>query len=70
MSLNMNDFADTTRHDTTAIVSQRDLVICVHTAMAHLTGALGKPYWVLLLAIGTVWRWQLDRFYSPWCSRT
>jgi tetratricopeptide (TPR) repeat protein len=57
----IEDFADTA-----AIVAQMDLVICVDTAIAHLAGALGKPCWVLLPAIGTDWRWLLDRTDSPW----
>ncbi|MDO8774117.1 MAG: tetratricopeptide repeat-containing glycosyltransferase family protein [Burkholderiaceae bacterium] len=57
----MQDFADSA-----AIVSQLDLVICVDTAIAHVAGALGKPCWVLLPAIGTDWRWLLDRTDSPW----
>lgn len=52
--------------DSAAIVSQLDLVICVDTAMAHLTGALGKPCWVLLPSVGTDWRWLKDREDSPW----
>lgn len=57
----MKDFADTA-----AIVSLVDLVICVDTAIAHVAGALGKPCWVLLPALGTDWRWLLDRADSPW----
>ncbi len=57
----MQDFADSA-----AIVSQLDLVICVDTAIAHVAGALGKPCWVLLPAMGTDWRWLLDRTDSPW----
>ena len=56
--------------DTAAIVSQLDLVICVDTAVAHLAGALGKPCWVLLSAIGTDWRWLHDRADSPWYPGT
>ena len=57
----MQDFADSA-----VIVSQLDLVICVDTAIAHVAGALGKPCWVLLPAMGSDWRWQLDRTDSPW----
>ena len=57
----IRDFADTA-----AIVSKLDLVICVDTAIAHLAGALGKPCWVLLPAVGTDWRWLHERPDSPW----
>jgi hypothetical protein len=33
--------------------------------MAHLTGALGKPLW-LINRYNTCWRWLLDRDDSPW----
>lgn len=52
--------------DTAAIVAQLDLVICVDTAVAHVAGALAKPCWVLLPAVGTDWRWMRDREDSPW----
>ena len=58
----VEDFADSA-----AIVSQLDLVICVDIVIAHLAGALAKPCWVLLTAMGTAdWRWQWDRTDSPW----
>ena len=57
----IRDFADTA-----AIVAQLELVICVDTAIAHLAGALGKPCWVLLPAIGCDWRWLHERTDSPW----
>jgi ADP-heptose:LPS heptosyltransferase len=52
--------------DTAAVVMNLDLVICVDTAIAHLTGALGKPCWVVLPAYKTDWRWLSERTDSPW----
>jgi tetratricopeptide (TPR) repeat protein/predicted O-methyltransferase YrrM len=51
--------------DTTALMSNLDLVISVDTATAHLAGGLGVPVWVPLSAIGE-WRWLLKRPDSPW----
>ncbi len=55
------DFADTA-----AVVVNLDLVICVDTAVAHLTGALGRPCWVMLPYYKADWRWLKDRTDSPW----
>jgi len=54
------DFADTA-----ALVSNLDLVISVDSAVAHLTGALGVPVWILVQFVAD-WRWLLDRSDSPW----
>jgi tetratricopeptide (TPR) repeat protein len=56
----LKDFADTA-----ALIACCDLVITVDTAVAHLTGALGKPVW-LLLPRYCDWRWMNDREDSPW----
>jgi hypothetical protein len=58
--LDTADFADTA-----AIIETLDLVIAVDTAVAHLTGAMGKPLW-LLLPFSPDWRWMLNRSDSPW----
>jgi hypothetical protein len=51
--------------DTAALMHSLDLVISVDTAAAHLAGALDRPVWVPLHAIGE-WRWLLKREDSPW----
>ena len=56
----LGDFADTA-----ALISQLDLVISVCTSVAHLTGALHKPVWVLLGRVPD-WRWLLEREDNPW----
>lgn len=50
---------------TAALVEQLDLVISVCTSVAHLTGALGKPVWVLLAHYAD-WRWGRDGDTSAW----
>lgn len=56
----LSDFADTA-----ALIDCLDAVISVDTAIAHLSGALGKPCHLLLRHFGE-WRWQLQRSDSPW----
>jgi hypothetical protein len=51
--------------DTAEIVAGLDLVITVDTSVAHLVGAMGKPCWVLLPALGLDWRWN-DGVRSDW----
>ncbi len=57
----LRDFADTA-----AVIAQLDLVISVDTAVAHLSGALAKPTWVMLPVQGLDWRWGVRRNDSPW----
>jgi tetratricopeptide (TPR) repeat protein len=56
----LTDFAESA-----ALISHLDLVISVDTSIAHLTGALGKPIW-LMLPYAADWRWLTDRNDSPW----
>jgi len=52
--------------DTAALIHHMDVVISVDTAIAHLSGALGRPTWIPLNWYGTDWRWLLKRDDSPW----
>jgi hypothetical protein len=54
--------------DTAALIHHMDVVLAVDTAVAHLSGALGRPVWVMLNQFGLDWRWLLDRDSSPWYS--
>lgn len=51
--------------DTAAAVSALDLVVCVDTSVGHLTGALGRPVWILI-ASDPDWRWRLSREDTDW----
>ncbi|WP_436407649.1 tetratricopeptide repeat protein [Burkholderia seminalis] len=53
-----------TLDDTASFVGALDLVITVCTSVAHLSGALGCPTWVLLDA-NPHWVWQHERRDSP-----
>lgn len=51
--------------ETAALITCLDLVITVDTSVAHLSGALGRPTWILLPYLPD-WRWLLNRTDSPW----
>jgi Flp pilus assembly protein TadD len=51
--------------DAAALCECMDVVVSVCTSIAHLSGALGRPTWVLLSALAD-WRWLRDRDDSPW----
>lgn len=53
-------------YDTATVIAGLDLVVTVDSAVAHLAGALGKPVWLLLPALGTDWRWMYGRSDTPW----
>ena len=64
------DLADPTReltdfYETACLISNLDLVIAIDTAVAHLSGALGTPTWVLLNHAPD-WRWQGAGSHSRW----
>lgn len=52
--------------DTAGLVHHLDVVLSVDTAIAHLSGAMGRPTWVMLNAYALDWRWLLGREDSPW----
>lgn len=54
--------------DTAALIMAMDVVISVDTAIAHLSGALGRPTWIALNWFATCWRWLTVREDSPWYS--
>lgn len=51
--------------DSAAAIQCCDLVISCDTAVAHLSGALGRPTWVALRH-NPHWIWFMDRQDSPW----
>ena len=53
-------------YETAALIENLDLVITVDTAVAHLSGALGVPTWMLSRYDGC-WRWGTnDQKSTPW----
>ena len=54
--------------DSAALMSHMDVIIGVDTAVSHLSGALGRPTWVMLNKFAQDWRWLLNRDDSPWYS--
>jgi Tfp pilus assembly protein PilF len=51
--------------DTAALISSLDCVVTIDSAIAHLTGALGRPGFVMLPKVAE-WRWLRERGDSPW----
>jgi len=51
--------------ETAALVSALDLVISVTTSIVHLTGALGKPAWVMVPTVAE-WRYARAGSSMPW----
>jgi tetratricopeptide (TPR) repeat protein len=52
--------------DLAGAISALDLVISVDTSVAHLSGALGKPTWVLIPYAPVDWRWQIGCEDDVW----
>jgi tetratricopeptide (TPR) repeat protein len=51
--------------DTAALIANLDCVVTIDSAIAHLTGGLGKRG-VVMLPRAAEWRWLIDRADSPW----
>jgi tetratricopeptide (TPR) repeat protein len=51
--------------ETAALVEALDLVITVCTAVVHLSGALGRPVWILTPLVPG-WRYTANRSAMPW----
>ena len=58
-----NELGDFT--DTCAVLKCLDLVICVDTSVAHLSGSMGIQTH-LLIPYSPDWRWLTDRSNTPW----
>jgi Tfp pilus assembly protein PilF len=59
-SAELKDFGDTA-----ALVAALDCVVTIDSAVAHLTGALARPGYVMLSKAGE-WRWLEMRTDTPW----
>jgi len=51
--------------DTAALIECVDLVLSTCTSVPHLSGAQGKPTWIVL-PFKSDWRWLTQREDSPW----
>ena len=51
--------------ETAGAVANLDLVITIDSSVAHLAGAMGKPFWLLTPAVPD-WRWLHEREDNPW----
>lgn len=54
--------------ETAALIMAMDVVLSVDTAIAHLSGSLGRPTWIMLNWFGSCWRWLTNREDCPWYS--
>jgi ADP-heptose:LPS heptosyltransferase len=56
----LGDFAETA-----ALLANLDAVVTVDTSVAHMSGALGRPTFIML-SHAAEWRWQNGRPDTPW----
>jgi hypothetical protein len=52
--------------DTAAVMEALDLIVTVDTSVGHVAGALGRPVFILLKAVGADWRWLFKRDETAW----
>jgi tetratricopeptide (TPR) repeat protein len=52
--------------DTAAVMEVLDLIVTVDTSVGHVAGALGRPVFILLKAVGADWRWLYRRDDTAW----
>lgn len=52
--------------DTATLIANLDVVVSMDSAVSHLSGALGRPTWIMLNQYAHCWRWLLERGDSPW----
>jgi tetratricopeptide (TPR) repeat protein len=64
-SLHLLGLRFSTFDDTAAVIDQLDLVISADTSVAHLTGAIAKPIWIML-PLSSDFRWMTGTDRSPW----
>jgi tetratricopeptide (TPR) repeat protein len=62
--INLAKAIDSFAH-TAGLLMHLDLIITVDTALAHLSGAMGKPTWTIL-PYNHDWRWGVEGKKSPW----
>ena len=55
--------------DTAAIIKNCDLILTPDCSIAHLSGALGQPTWIILKKVPN-WRWCSNLSASPWYPKT
>lgn len=67
-SVGVKQFPGTIRNfeDAAALIANLDLIISVDTAVAHLSGSIGRPTWICLPKFAVDWRWQQNKRDCPW----
>lgn len=53
-------------NDTAGLLQHIDCVVTIDTGLAHLTGAMDIPVFLLLDRYRTCWRWMYDKKDTPW----